>query len=157
MQIETKGRLAVVAMLELALLGERSLATLASISMRRRISLSYLELLFARLREHGLVRSARGPGGGYGLSRKATEITMAEIVRAVDGPQVLPEQYGADPGPAAPGQRVRSDWHQDLERVMMDHLASVSLQDLAESARREANVSVAALSGASRVAAPHPS
>ena len=125
------------AMLDLALCADRRPIALVNISARQKISLSYLELLFARLRQRGLVRSARGPGGGYSLARSALDITMADIVLAVD-------DYGTaatlGAGAAAPSsslghprdQRVASDWYAELESTMVAFLRSVSLHDLAE-------------------------
>lgn len=84
MRLTTKGRYAVTAMLDLALHYDQGPITLADISQRQGISLSYLEQLFSRLRKHGLVDSARGPGGGYRLSRAAGEITVVEVITAVD-------------------------------------------------------------------------
>ena len=137
MQIATKGRLAVTAMLELALCGGGRPMTLVSISTRKKISLSHLELLFSKLNRRGLVRSTRGPGGGYGLARDASQITMAEIVMAVDSPQGSQAQ---EPLPKAgdplAGHRVVTDWHAELEGVMLDFLGSISLHDVAEAQRR---------------------
>ncbi len=84
MRLTTKGRYAVTAMLDLALHEGEGPVPLASISRRQGISLSYLEQLFTRLRQHGLVRSARGPGGGYSLARPAERISVAEVMAAVD-------------------------------------------------------------------------
>lgn len=84
MRLTTKGRYAVTAMLDLALHEDRSPISLADISKRQEISLSYLEQLFSKLRQNGLVLSVRGPGGGYRLSRDADEIFVAEIVDAVN-------------------------------------------------------------------------
>ncbi len=84
MKLTTKGRYAVTAMLDLALHATERPITLADISQRQGISLSYLEQLFSRLRKQGLVISARGPGGGYRLSRDANEINVAEVITAVD-------------------------------------------------------------------------
>lgn len=84
MRLTTKGRYAVTAMLDLALHATERPITLADISQRQGISLSYLEQLFSRLRKQGLVISARGPGGGYRLSRSAGEINVAEVISAVD-------------------------------------------------------------------------
>jgi Rrf2 family iron-sulfur cluster assembly transcriptional regulator len=84
MKLTSKGRYAVTAMLDLALHVGEGPITLAGISDRQGISLSYLEQLFTRLRKHGLVLSTRGPGGGYSLSRSAYEIPVAEVVTAVD-------------------------------------------------------------------------
>jgi len=84
MRLTTKGRYAVTAMLDLALHYKDGPITLADISKRQGISLSYLEQLFSRLRKNGLVDSARGPGGGYRLSRDAGMISVADVITAVD-------------------------------------------------------------------------
>ncbi len=84
MRLTTKGRYAVTAMLDLALHVDKGSITLADISSRQEISLSYLEQLFSKLRKNGLVSSARGPGGGYRLSRDSKEIFIAEVIAAVD-------------------------------------------------------------------------
>lgn len=84
MRLSTKGRYAVTAMLDLALHGSDGPVTLADISENQGISLSYLEQLFASLRSKGLVRGVRGPGGGYFLGRNADEISIANIICAVD-------------------------------------------------------------------------
>ena len=84
MRLTTKGRYAVTAMLDLALHGNDGPVSLADISGRQDISLSYLEQLFAKLRRNELVTSVRGPGGGYCLSRGLGEIFVAQIVDAVN-------------------------------------------------------------------------
>lgn len=84
MRLTTKGRYAVTAMLDLALHAEQGPISLADISRRQAISLSYLEQLFAKLRRSRLVTSVRGPGGGYRLSRSSEAIFVAEIVDAVN-------------------------------------------------------------------------
>lgn len=84
MRLTTKGRYAVTAMLDLALHYDEGPITLADISQRQGISLSYLEQLFAKLRRKGLVDSTRGPGGGYRLSRTPDEIPVADVIIAVD-------------------------------------------------------------------------
>jgi len=84
MRLTAKGRYAVTAMLDLAVHGESGPISLADISTRQGISLSYLEQLFAKLRRNDLVSSVRGPGGGYKLSRAADEIFVAQIVDSVD-------------------------------------------------------------------------
>jgi Rrf2 family iron-sulfur cluster assembly transcriptional regulator len=137
MQIVTKSRLALTAMLDMALRSDHRPMALSTICARQRVSLSYLELLFARLRRQGLVRGTRGPGGGYGLARSAAGITVADIVQAVDGP-VRPVTRAADRPSGngrSPDQRIASDWCADLEREMAKFLASVSLQDLVEAQR----------------------
>ena len=84
MKLSTKGRYGMVALVDLALQPDSALTTLADISERQDISLPYLEQLFVRLRRAGLVESARGPGGGYKLSRPASEIRVSEVLAAVD-------------------------------------------------------------------------
>ena len=84
MRLTTKGRFAVTAMIDLALRSGDGPVTLAGISERQKISLSYLEQLFGKLRRNNLVESVRGPGGGYCMARPMEQITVADIVRAVD-------------------------------------------------------------------------
>ena len=84
MRLTTKGRYAVTAMLDLALHAEEGPITLADISQRQGISLSYLEQLFSKLRKQGLVESTRGPGGGYRLGRPTDQIAVANVITAVD-------------------------------------------------------------------------
>lgn len=84
MRLTTKGRFAVTAMADLAERHGRGPVTLASISERQKISLSYLEQLFGKLRKHNIVVAVRGPGGGYYLARPASMITIADIIVAVD-------------------------------------------------------------------------
>jgi Rrf2 family transcriptional regulator, iron-sulfur cluster assembly transcription factor len=86
MRLTTRGRYAVTAMLDISCFGTGKPVNLADISSRQAISLSYLEQLFAKLRRNGLVRSIRGPGGGYVLIERPTEISIASIIRAVDEP-----------------------------------------------------------------------
>lgn len=86
MRLTTKGRFAVTAMLDLALNGDEGPVSLAGISERQKISLSYLEQLFGKLRRGSLVESVRGPGGGYNLARDAAAVSVADIVRAVEEP-----------------------------------------------------------------------
>ena len=84
MKLTSKGRYAVTAMLDVALHGQQTPVSLADISDRQEISLSYLEQLFSRLRKKNLVHSIRGPGGGYRLGRDASTIAVGEVIRAVD-------------------------------------------------------------------------
>lgn len=86
MRLTTKGRFAVTAMIDLGMRQHRGPVTLAGISERQKISLSYLEQLFGRLRRQGIVDSVRGPGGGYTMARPMSEISVADIIRAVDEP-----------------------------------------------------------------------
>lgn len=84
MRLTTRGRYAVTAMLDLALHGADATVALADVAERQELSLTYLEQLFNRLRRASLVSSARGPGGGYRLARPAEEISVADVIAAVD-------------------------------------------------------------------------
>lgn len=95
MKLSTKGRHAITAMMELAIRHKQGPVTLADISVEQAISVSYLEQLFARLRKSGLVTGLRGPGGGYCLRRPASEISIAQILEAVDDAVQSPA-VGAD-------------------------------------------------------------
>src|SRR5712664_534000 len=86
MRLTTKGRFAVTAMIDLAMRDGEGPVTLADISDRQKISLSYLEQLFGKLRRQGLVSSVRGPGGGYNLARPTQEVSVAAIVTTVEEP-----------------------------------------------------------------------
>ncbi len=86
MKLSTKGRYAVMAMVDLAMHSDNKPISLADIADRQEISLSYLEQLFAKLRRGGLVRSVRGPGGGYLLAREDVETRISDIILAVDEP-----------------------------------------------------------------------
>jgi len=84
MRLSTKGRYAVTAMMDIALHEKQGPVTLAEISQCQGISLSYLEQLFSKLRQHGLVTGVRGPGGGYRLAKTADKISIADIIQSVD-------------------------------------------------------------------------
>ena len=86
MRLTTKGRFAVTALLDLALHADNGPVTLSNIAERQKISLSYLEQLFAKLRRHALVESVRGPGGGYNIGRPLAQMTVADIIIAVEEP-----------------------------------------------------------------------
>jgi Rrf2 family iron-sulfur cluster assembly transcriptional regulator len=86
MRLTTKGRFAVTAVLDVAINGQTAPVTLAAVSERQSISLSYLEQLFGKLRRCGLVESVRGPGGGYQLAKPADSVSVADIIFAVDEP-----------------------------------------------------------------------
>lgn len=132
MRLTTKGRFAVTAMIDLALRQTNGPVTLAAISQRQHISLSYLEQLFGKLRRHELVESTRGPGGGYSLGRKASEITVADIIVSVDEP-IDATQCGGKENCLGEGQRCMThDLWSTLNTKMVDFLDSVSLQSLVE-------------------------
>lgn len=86
MKLSTKGRYAVTAVVDVVMHQDRQPVTLAEISERQAVSLSYLEQLFSQLRRAGLVQGMRGPGGGYRLARPANAVSVAEVIVAVDGP-----------------------------------------------------------------------
>lgn len=122
MRMSTKGRFAVDAIIDLGLREAGGPVTLASIGRRQRISLSYLEQLFSRLRRGGIVDSTRGPGGGYTLGRPAAAITVADIVLAVDEPLPASEDR-------AGGRHAAALW-QHLDEVMAQHMATITLDRL---------------------------
>ena len=93
MKLTTKGRFAVTAMIDLAMRDAGGPVTLAAISERQAISLSYLEQLFGKLRRHGIVDSVRGPGGGYTMARVTDKVTVADIIEAVDEPLDAMKDY----------------------------------------------------------------
>lgn len=107
MKLSTKGRYAMVALVDIALQPADSIVTLSEVSRRQDISLPYLEQLFVKLRRAGLVESVRGPGGGYRLARPTAEIRVAEILAAVDETvDALHKGAGASGG--ASGSRAQS-------------------------------------------------
>jgi Rrf2 family iron-sulfur cluster assembly transcriptional regulator len=129
MRLTTKGRFAVTAMVDLAMRQTRGPVTLAAISERQHISLSYLEQLFGKLRRHSLVTSVRGPGGGYNLARQAGEISVAEIVKAVDEP-LDATQCGGKENCHDDRRCMTHDLWATLNEKMHEYLSSVSLGDL---------------------------
>jgi Rrf2 family iron-sulfur cluster assembly transcriptional regulator len=133
MRLSTKGRYAVMAMADLARRESERAVSLAEIAVRQEISLSYLEQLFARLRRRGLVRSSRGPGGGYRLARPAGETNIAEIVLAVDEPLRATRcgGQGSRKGCMMKGERCLTHdlWEQMGQRIH-DYLESVTLDDV---------------------------
>ena len=131
MRLTTKGRFAVTVMIDLALRQHHGPVTLAGISQRQKISLSYLEQLFGKLRRHELVESTRGPGGGYTLGKPLNHISVADIIYAVDEP-LDATQCGGKENCQDDGRCMTHDLWANLNRVMVDYLDSVSLHDLVE-------------------------
>ncbi len=143
MRLTTKGRFAVTAMIDLALRQEQGPVTLAGISQRQRISLSYLEQLFGKLRRHEIVESVRGPGGGYNLARRAADVTVADIIIAVDEPLDATQcgGKGTCEGTKQPdGHCMTHELWSTLNQKMVEYLDSVSLQDLVDQQRARARV-----------------
>ena len=129
MRLTTKGRFAVTAMVDLAMRQTRGPVTLAAISERQHISLSYLEQLFGKLRRRKLVTSVRGPGGGYRLAQPMHSVTVAEIVTAVDEP-LDATQCGGKENCKDDKRCMTHDLWANLNKKMHEYLSSVSLGDL---------------------------
>ena len=143
MRLTTKGRFAVTAMLDLALKHGGGPVTLAGVSQRQNISLSYLEQLFGRLRRHALVESVRGPGGGYTIARDLDRVSVADIITAVDEP-LDATQCGGKENCLDDGRCMTHDLWSTLNEKMYDYLDSVKLSDLVvkQRAREEAKVNI---------------
>ena len=129
MRLTTKGRYAVTAMLDLALHCENGPVSLSEISKRQEISLSYLEQLFARLRRRELVKSTRGPGGGYSLSRDASEISVGAVIIAVDE-VVDSTNCGGNADCQGDNKCLTHDLWRDLSEEINNFLSNISLGDL---------------------------
>ena len=134
MRLTAKGRYAVTAMLDLAVHEDEGPITLAAISRRQGISLSYLEQLFGKLRRGGLVKSVRGPGGGYLLSRAPDDIRISDIILAVDEPiQTTRCSPGSPAGCKANKSRcLTHDLWEELGHHIYLYLSSTSLEDVVE-------------------------
>ena len=134
MRLTTKGRFAVTAMIDLAMRQHNGPVTLAGISQRQKISLSYLEQLFGKLRRHELVESTRGPGGGYTLARPMRDVSVADIIFAVDEPLDATSCGGKenchDDGPC-----MTHELWSNLNKKMIEFLDGVTLQELVEQQR----------------------
>ncbi len=138
MRLTTKGRFAVTAMLDLALNevhvdGSQKPVTLADISERQEISLSYLEQLFSRLRRQGLVSSVRGPGGGYNLAKTQADISVSAIIAAVDEDIDATQCSGKEDCHGADGRCMTHELWASLNKKILDHLSSVSIADMVAS------------------------
>ena len=133
MRLTTKGRFAVTAMIDLALRENSGPVALAAISQRQQISLSYLEQLFGKLRRHQLVESTRGPGGGYSLGRRSDEITVADIIIAVDEPIDATGCGGKENCMGDDnGRCITHDLWTALNNKMIEFLDSVTLRKLVD-------------------------
>lgn len=139
MRLTTKGRFAVTAMIDLAMRQDHGPVTLAGISQRQKISLSYLEQLFGKLRRHEIVESVRGPGGGYSLARRAEAVTVADIIIAVDEPLDATQCGGKGNchGENDTGHCMTHELWATLNRKMVEYLDSVSLKDLVDEQRQK--------------------
>jgi len=131
MRLTTKGRFAVTAMLDLALHATNGPVTLAGVSERQKISLSYLEQLFGKLRRRSLVESVRGPGGGYTLARDASRISVADIIQAVEEP-LDSTQCGGRENCHGDQRCMTHDLWEELNTTVFGFLDGVKLSTLAE-------------------------
>lgn len=141
MRLTTKGRFAVTAMIDLALRQDKGPVTLSAISQRQEISLSYLEQLFGKLRRHEIVESVRGPGGGYTLARRAEDVTVADIIIAVDEPLDATQCGGKENCHSSSHEHgtrcMTHDLWSTLNAKMVEYLDSVSLKDLVDQQKQK--------------------
>jgi Rrf2 family iron-sulfur cluster assembly transcriptional regulator len=125
MRLSTKGRFAVTAMIDVALREKLGPVPLSDISVRQQISLSYLEQMFSKLRQQGLVRSTRGPGGGYTLGHRTDAITVADIICAVE--DAVPE---VKPAEASSTKDMAQDLWDSMNAKVFEFMQSVTLRSL---------------------------
>ena len=142
MRLTTKGRFAVTAMIDVAMHGTNGPVTLAGVSDRQKISLSYLEQLFGKLRRAGLVKSVRGPGGGYRLARGAEAVSVAEVIIAVDEP-IDATKCGGRENCKEDGKRCMThELWANLNAHIFAYLRSVSLAQLVADQDKQEDVAV---------------
>ena len=136
MRLTTKGRFAVTAMIDVAMNATHGPVTLAAVSERQRISLSYLEQLFGKLRRHGLVESVRGPGGGYLLARAADTVSVADVILAVDEP-IDATQCGGRENCHDDRRCMTHELWANLNAHIFNYLRSVTLADLVRAQQKD--------------------
>ena len=136
MRLTTKGRFAVTAILDLALNETDKPVTLADISERQSISLSYLEQLFSRMRREGIVKSVRGPGGGYHLAKKHQDITVKAIITAVDE-EIDATQCSGKENCHEGGRCITHDLWASINHKILEYLESLTLAHLVEAQSKE--------------------
>jgi Rrf2 family iron-sulfur cluster assembly transcriptional regulator len=125
MRLSTKGRFAVTAMIDVALREKLGPVPLSDIAVRQQISLSYLEQMFSRLRQQGLVISTRGPGGGYTLGHRTDAITVADIICAVEDPTPKVKIQNTESS-----QDMAQDLWDSMNAKVLDFMKSVTLRSL---------------------------
>ena len=130
MKLTTRGRYAVTALLEIAMYGGRTPISLATISERQNLSLSYLEILFSQLRHGNLVKSHRGPGGGYVLVHTPDATSIAQIVAAVDKPREHKSSNLVMHNDQCFDGFLETDLWDELNEKMYEYLEKISLRDL---------------------------
>ena len=133
MRLSTRGRFAINAMIDLALRDRTSPVPLADVALRHHISLSYLEQVFAKLRQHGLVDSTRGPGGGYTLGFRGDSITVADIVTAIEGDTDERDSLTRD-DPQGTHDMTHDLWDA-LHSTLVAYMKTISLRSLAAEQR----------------------
>ncbi len=126
MRLSTRGRFAIIAMIDLALRERGQPVPLQDLALRHRISLSYLEQVFAKLRQAGLVESTRGPGGGYALGHRGDRISVADILGAIEGDALHANASSRDSAP----DMTRELWDA-LQTALVAHMQTISLAQLA--------------------------
>ncbi|MSQ80909.1 MAG: Rrf2 family transcriptional regulator [Candidatus Methylopumilus sp.] len=136
MRLTTKGRFAVTAILDLALNEKENPVTLAEISERQSISLSYLEQLFSHMRREGIVKSVRGPGGGYHIAKKHQDITVKAIITAVDE-EIDATQCNGKENCHEGGRCITHDLWASINLKILDFLESLTLAHLVEAQAKE--------------------
>jgi Rrf2 family iron-sulfur cluster assembly transcriptional regulator len=141
MRLTTKGRFAVTALLDLAMQRSARPVTLAEISQRQEISLSYLEQLFAKLRQRALVDSVRGPGGGYCLAKDMGQVSIAEIILAVDEPMDSTQCSGKENCHNDKKCMTHDLWVK-LNELIFDHLGGITLKQLVDEQKVRQNAVV---------------
>lgn len=146
MRLTTKGRFAVTAMADLAMRGEKKPVTLSAISERQKISLSYLEQLFGKLRRNKIVESVRGPGGGYYLARTAENITIADIIVAVDEPLDATKCGGKGNCHGEKNTCITHELWMGLNEKILEYLNAITLQQVVDNHNKSSSrVSVTGL------------
>ncbi|HED14343.1 MAG TPA: Rrf2 family transcriptional regulator [Gammaproteobacteria bacterium] len=146
MRLTTKGRYAVTAMIDLGLRSDGSALTLHEIAKKQDISLSYLEQLFAGLRRHGLVSGTRGPGGGYRLAKDASEISVADVIVAVDEKVDITNCNGR--GDCKDGEQcLTHELWTNLSCMLYEFMDSIKLSSLLETANDESKVKMRVAAG----------
>ena len=134
MKITSRGRYAVLAMVDIAKFGSNRPCSLSHVSVRQNISLSYLEQIFNDLKKAKLVKSQKGPGGGYSLSKESGEIRILDIFNAIDE-QIKTTGCGNNPNAFCSGTNKKCLTHnfwENLESVIGSYLGTVYLSDLVE-------------------------
>ncbi len=138
MRLTTKGRFAVTAMVDLAMQHGSGPVTLAEISARQKISLSYLEQLFGKLRRRALVDSVRGPGGGYRLAKDMAAISVADVIVAVDEP-IDATQCGGKENCHDDRKCITHDLWANLNQHIFDYLGAVTLKQMVDEQKAKQN------------------